>query len=134
MKPSPYTENVGSNLSLAQAEKWVRQYQREHPLPAPGAPGPLPTYATFFGRKFLTQFMKRWGKACVGLRLYQAIDDSDPAQPNRLRVVLIAVDKDGNDLLDKPRGEDDLHGDDVAGDDGLNCPQHCSGTGTLLGQ
>jgi len=131
MQLSPYNENVGSNISLSQAEKWIQKYQQQHPRPRAGRLWKEPTYATFFGRKFILDFMDRWGDACVGLRVYQAIDDTDPTTPHRHRVVLIAVDQDGNDLLDKPQKEADGL-DDVAGDDGLNCPDHCSGTGTLL--
>ena len=130
-RDSPYNENVGSNISLAKAEKWIRQYQQEHPMPTADDRRTEPTYATFFGRKFLKDFMKRWGQECVGLRIYQAIDDTDPTQPNRSRVVLVAVDKDGNDLLAKPKGEQSMAGDDVVADEGIYCPRHCSGTGSF---
>lgn len=135
MQPSPYNEYVGTRISLSKAEKWIKKYQQKHPRP--GSDPTVkeePTYATFFGRKFITEFMERWGDECVGLRVYQAIDDTDPATPHHRRVVLIAVDKDGNDLLDKPRDEKEGSADDVAADDGIQCPTACSGTGTLIGQ
>ncbi|MBC6610843.1 hypothetical protein H8B15_07905 [Hymenobacter sp. BT507] len=128
---SPYNPSVGSPIPLDTAAKWTKKYQQEHPEFDEDGVAQEPTYATFFGRKAINKLMKRWGKRCVGIRIYQGIDDTDPTTTNRRRVVLVAVDKHGNDLLDVSECEDGSVDDPVL-DEGLNCPDHCSDDSPLI--
>ena len=128
---SPYSPSVGSPIPLDTAAKWTKKYQQEHPEFDEDGVAQEPTYATFFGRKAIKKLMKRWGKRCVGIRIYQGIDDTDSTTTNRRRVVLVAVDKHGNDLLDVSECEDGSVDDPVL-DNGTICPDHCSDDSPLV--
>ncbi|MBC6988428.1 MULTISPECIES: hypothetical protein [Hymenobacter] len=117
---------AGQKISLKEAAKWTKKYQKDHPAKAEDGTTQDVTWATAFSRQYLEDFMAQWGDECKGLRIYQATEDSGTR-----RVVLVAVDINGNDIVTPPPGADQTD-DYVVLDQGNQCPNECGVNSPLM--
>ncbi|QEH42369.1 hypothetical protein [Chitinophaga sp. XS-30] len=81
------------------------------------------TISAFFGEKKLHKLLDN--PDAIGLRIYYGLDiDGDGKRDKRF--VIVAVDKEGNDILPSsaPGFNKDAAGEDIL-DDGVSCPYDC---------
>jgi len=103
--PNPnITPNTGGPISLPQAIQWTTNFRSTNANAVK---------AHFFGEVIINQILSQPG--CIGLRLYNAIDDN-----NEPKILLVGVDANGDDMTN-----------DTIADFSAPCPSQC-GLNTVL--
>lgn len=98
------TPNTGGPIQLATAIQWTTNFRNNNP----GA-----IKAHFFGNIIINDILSQAN--CIGMRLYNAIDDN-----NQPQILLVGVDNNGNDMTDG-----------IIADMSHPCPTEC-GVNTVL--
>lgn len=117
---SKFTRDAGAFISLVKGAKLTQAFridQIEHKKHKDF------TISAFFGEKKLHKLLSN--PDAIGLRIYYGLDiDGDGKRDKKF--VIVAVDKDGNDILPSsaPGFNKDAPGDDIL-DDGVYCPFDC---------
>lgn len=95
---------AGSIITLAAGSKMTKSFRTNYPNE---------TKAVYYTADVYQDILAQTG--CVGIRIYNALDDDD-----NLTNVLVGVDRFGNDMTSGK-----------VYDDGLRCPTVCSSANTL---
>ncbi|MDI1234734.1 MAG: hypothetical protein PSX81_10670 [bacterium] len=103
--PNPnITPNTGGQISLPSAIQWTTNFRNQNPTAVK---------AHFFGNVIINEILNQPG--CIGLRLYNAIDDN-----NQPQILLVGVDNNNNDMTNG-----------IIADMSQPCPTQCSGNNVL---
>lgn len=95
---------AGSIITLAAGSKMTKSFRTNYPNA---------TKAVYYTSDVYEDLLAQTG--CVGIRIYNALDDDD-----NLTNVLVGVDKDGNDMTSGK-----------VYDRALRCPNYCSSLNSL---
>jgi hypothetical protein len=110
----PYAK-PGREMSFTEARNWVDAYRKTCEKQ------PNPIYAEAFSKEILLKILAN--DDCQGIRIYHGHEKGEP------RLLLVGMDKKGNDMHRTPQGlKDDMPGDGggsgIFGDGG-KCPDEC---------
>lgn len=100
-----FTGNEKHDISLNDAVRFTATYREEKGGEFLGA---------YFGKEAIKKILNQ--QDCVGIRIYNAIDDS-----NKRTFVLVGVTADNNDIADGELAEF-----------GAGCPPHCAPNSPLM--
>lgn len=121
---SKFTKDTGTFISLVQGAKLTQAYRIdkiEHKLKE----FPL---AGFFGSNKLNTLLSKPG--AIGLRIYYGLDiDGDGKSDGKF--VIVAVDKEGNDIIPESNEAYERGTMEDILDDGTYCPFDCSAANAL---
>ncbi len=98
--------NTGGPIPLATAATWTASFR---------AANPTAIKAQFFGSNIINSILGQTD--CIGIRMYQAINDS-----NEATIILVGVDSNTQDMTAG-----------IVADFSSPCPQYCA-TGSVLNQ
>jgi len=90
--------NEGEEFPLEVASKWTANYRKSNPKGIK---------ARFFGTRLILRILGQ--RNCVGMRTYYALDGEGLEQ-----MILVGVDKKGNDLFEG-----------IIGERSIPCPNYC---------
>ena len=106
-----FNESAGGPIPLSTAKKWTANYRVTSK--------PDDTEAHYFGGDIIHRLLNQ--DKSVGIRMYYALDDQGKKQ-----LLLVGVDKDGNNLLPVDDAAGRSEGDDpIIVDYSLPCPTYC---------
>ena len=100
-----FTGNEDQSISLTTAAAWTKNYRNSVPTGT--------TIGSYYGGSAISAILAQ--SACVGIRIYYAIDDSGNKQ-----FVIVGVDSNENDLYNG-----------LLAEHGLPCPSYCSSANPL---
>ncbi|OIN60114.1 hypothetical protein [Arsenicibacter rosenii] len=113
-EPFPF-DRAGRQFKISEVRPRIDQYQKEFPDRA------TRINAEAFSKEVFDQIFSN--ESCRGIRIYYGRNEGKPS------LILVGIDKHGNDIHRVPDGLKDMPGDDDSGTygDGMPCPTHCSG-------
>lgn len=114
-----FDPRAGRRMKTRDAARWTKRYRD-----TAQQSGNQLTRAHYFGEQFLLGMLNEPG--CVGLRIYQAIDDNGVG-----RAVLVGVDEQGKDLV-PPKSDGNLPDGDEVGETPMSCPDQCDPNSPLM--
>lgn len=100
-----FTGNEGEEIDPVTANRWIDNYEKQEPFTVK---------AEFFGKGPMVRLLTQ-SDDVAGLRIYYAKDDYDG-----WRLILVAVDKEGNNLGPIAGGSKGM-----LLDTGMPCPPYC---------
>ncbi len=113
-KPFPY-KKAGREMRFDEARTWVDSYRKTCEKQV------KPIFAEGFSKEVLMKMFA--DDACTGIRIYHGQQNGEP------RLLLVGMDKEGNDMHRSQRGLKDDMPDDGGGSgiygDGARCPEEC---------
>jgi hypothetical protein len=96
--------NTGGPILLATAATWTQKFRTDNPTAIK---------AHFFGSNIINDILAQ--PDCVGIRMYNAIDDSNAAT-----IILVGVDSNAQDITTG-----------IVADMSAPCPQNCASNSVL---
>ncbi len=115
-----FKKSVGDYIPVASGAQWLRNY-----VLAPNYYHAKKIKGFFFGADIITELLQV--PNAVGVRMYHGLEPSaDPTERFKAQLMLVPVDKDGNDLVQSATMVSQV------ADQGHHCPPYCAQPGQGL--